>query len=334
MEGQNIFRSIRFPLSHLPTFFLVIGYPIFWLELYVFKVGHGQTTPGAWTIFSIFAFIAIFQNHSQITAGLRNFQTWFKEESSSVKALLVAAGIAAGVIFLSALYASFLPPHLVQEFDAINYHITLPRQHLLLGSFGHIPWSSADLYFLPIDFALAPFWLATSLPNKLPQFFFVIGLLAVSGRLAWRFSGGKTWPVMLVVLAILGSHNIGIQAGTAMLDIAICYLFLAALDSFLSGAIWLGIIEISFYFWSKPLIPAQVIVTVALFGLAWLILRACGIRKNIWVIAGEKTEERMGDTRLTLAKGIGFFLIISSLPVSIPLWFDWKFLSSFVKRVS
>ncbi len=213
-------------------------------------------------------------------------------------------------------YASLLPPHLVQEFDVLNYHITLPRQHLLRGSFSHISWSTADLFFLPIDFALAPFWLATLLPNKLPQFFFVIGLLSVCGRLAWRFSGGKIWPLVLLVAAILGSHNIGIQMGTAMLDIVICYLFLAALDSFLSQAIWLGVIELCFYVWSKPLIPVQLFVTLGIFGSVWLFLWAWGIRKNIWAVSGEKIKEFAGNTQCALTKGPGLFLIFSLLVAS------------------
>ena len=221
--------------------------------------------------------------------------------------------VGVGVILLCAFYASLLPPHLCQEFDALNYHITLPRQHLLWGSFSHIPWSTADLYFLPIDFALAPFWLATSLPNKLPQFFFVLGLLGVCGRLAWRFSGKKIWPSALLVLAILGSHNIGIQMGTAMLDVVICYLFLATFDSLLNGAIWLGVVELNFYVWSKPLIPVQFIVTLAIFGLVWILLWVLGIRKNVWVASGEKITEFTSDARCAFTKVIGLFLIVSLL---------------------
>lgn len=271
MEGQSIFRETRFTLSHLPTLLLIFGYPIYWLELYLLRSGHSETTPLAWVIFSFFTLIVFSMNYIRLAAAARKFFTWFAQKQLPVKLLLVSMGIGSGAALLFAFYASLLPPHLIQEFDALNYHIALPRQHLLRGSFSHIPWSTADLYFLPIDFALAPFWLATSLPNKLPQLFFIIGLLGVCGRLAWRFSGGKIWPVVLSVLAVLGSHNIGIQMGTAMLDIAICYLFLAALDSFLGGVVWLGVVELSFYVWSKPLIPAQFIITLVIFGFIWLL---------------------------------------------------------------
>jgi len=303
----------RFPLSHLPTLLLVIGYPIYWLELYVFRAGHGKATPLAWIVFSVFAFIVFYRNQSRQASGAFSFRAWFSQELFSVKLLLVSIGIAGGVILLCAFYASLLPPHLVQEFDVLNYHITLPRQHLLRGSFSHISWSIADLFFLPIDFALAPFWLATLLPNKLPQLFFSLGLLSVCGRLAWRFSGGKIWPSILLILAVLGSHNIGIQLGTGMLDIVVCYLFLAALDSFLGQAIWVGVIELSFYVWSKPLIPVQFFATLVIFGLVWLLLWAFGIRKNIWAASGEKIKEFSGNTRSALTKGIGLFIIFSLL---------------------
>lgn len=283
------------------------------MELYFFRIGYGQTTFLAWVIFSVLVLIGFSLNFSRIVIGARNFWGWFAQESMSVKLLIISMSVGVGVILLCAFYASLLPPHHYQEFDALNYHITLPRQHLLRGSFSHIPWSTADLYFLPIDFSLASFWLATSLPNKLPQFFFVLGLLGVCSRLAWRFSSGKIWASVLLVLAILGSHNIGIQMGTAMLDVVICYLFLAAFDSFLSGAIWLGVVELSFYVWSKPLMPIQFFVTLVVFGLLWFFLWVLGIRKNVWVASSEKIKKLIGNTRSVLSKGIGLFLIVSLL---------------------
>ncbi len=311
LEGPSIPRSNRFSLSHLPTLFLIVGYPIYWLELYVFRVGYGKTTPLAWIIVSVFALIVFVQNYSRLVIGVHSFLTWFRQESLLVRLFLISMGIGGAVILLCAFYASLLSPHLIQEFDVLNYHLTLPRQHLLSGSFSPISWSSADLFLLPIDFALAPFWLATSLPNKLPQFFFVLGLLGVCSYLAWRFSEGKIWPSILLVLAVLGSHNIGIQMGTAMLDVIICYLFLAAFDSFLSGAIWLGVIELCFYVWSKPLMPVQFIATVIIFGLVWLSLWVLGIRKNVLFVAGDRIKEIIGNIQRTFMKSLGLFLIFS-----------------------
>ena len=301
MEGQSIFRTFRFPLSHLPTFFLVIGYPVYWLELYLFRLGHGMSTPLAWVIAVFFSCYVFFRNSSFLKDGCRSFREWYLGEALFVKFLLVFMAVTGAVTLLCSFYASLLPPHLVQEFDALNYHVTLPRQHLLRGSFNHIPWSTADLYFLQVDFELAPFWLVTFLPNKLPQFIFFLGLLGICSRISRRSSGGKIWPSVLLIFAVLGSHNIGIQMGTAMLDLAICYLFFAALDSFFSGAIWLAVIELSFYFWSKPLIPLQFLTTLCVFGLIWILLRFFGIKKGSW---------RFLDKNI-LIKGLGLFIILS-----------------------
>jgi len=272
MEGKSIFRTMRLPLSHLPTVLLIVGYPIYWLELYAFRAGRGNTTPLAWIIFCIFALIVLYRNYTRLVAGARDFCVRFSQEPLSLRLLLVVAGIGAGVISLCAFYAALLPPHLVQESDLLNYHLTLPRQHLIMHSFKHIPWSTADLYLLPIDFSLAPYWLATNLPNKFPQFLFFAGIIPVSFNLVRRFSGNNFLSLCLIVLAVFGSHSVGIQAGTAMLDLALCYLFLAALDSFLGGAILISALEFVFLFWSKSFIPLQLGLTfMALFCLMFVL---------------------------------------------------------------
>ena len=61
-------------------------------------------------------------------------------------------------ILLIIVLASVEPIHLMQEADCMNYHYGLPRQHLILGSFGHISWAADDLFLLPVDFSLSPFW--------------------------------------------------------------------------------------------------------------------------------------------------------------------------------
>lgn len=243
--------------------------------------------------------------------SIRNFIAWFFKNDYWVRLLLIFTATVALVTLILAFYASLLPPHLVQEYDVLNYHLTIPRQHLLTGSFAHIPWSTADLFFLPIDFALAPFCLSTLLPNKIPQFFFFIGLLFICGRLAWRFSSGRIWPLVLIVFALMGSHNIGIQLGTAMFGLAICYLFLAALDSFMNGSILLGVIEACFYFWSKPLIPLQFTVTLIIFISFCYILRLFGFRDNVWFFPGEKGTFFKGWSKGTIKKTFVLFLIVS-----------------------
>lgn len=265
----------------------------------------------AWIIVGLLAGFTFFQNANFLKDGFRGLRSWFLGENLFSKLLLVLMALGAGITLFCAFYASLLPPHLVQEYDALNYHITLPRQHLLMGSFRHITWSTADLYFLPVDFALAPFWLATSLPNKIPQFFFLLGLLGVCFRFARRFSGGKNWPPVLLILSILGSHNMGIQMGTAMLDVAICYLFLAALDSFLNGSLWLAAIELGFYFWSKPLIPLQFIATLFIFGLAWIFLRSCGFKKESVTFSAGKSRWVPVNFRNSIIKFFVLFILLS-----------------------
>src|SRR5882672_6699659 len=83
-------------------------------------------------------------------------------------------------ILVTSFLAALLPPHLMQEVDALNYHYSLPRQHLIRGSFAHLRWSTADLWPLPLQFALSPYWFMTELPNKVPQFFFLAGLVGLS----------------------------------------------------------------------------------------------------------------------------------------------------------
>lgn len=104
-----------------------------------------------------------------------------------------------------------LPPHVPPEFDALNYHYTLPRQHLITGSFAHLKWSVADLWLLPFQFSLAPYWFSTVLPNKVPQFIFMLGLWAVVFRLAQRFSPTNGIAAgVLALLAVIGSHGFSI----------------------------------------------------------------------------------------------------------------------------
>jgi hypothetical protein len=257
-------------LFHAPTVLLIIGYPLFWIELYVFRLSHGHTSNLAWILFGLWVAVVLAREWREI---LRTFHTAWGEivsRSNPWRSLWVAAILLAGGILIITAWASALPPHLEQEGDAINYHYAMPRQHLVRHSFEHIPWATADLRLLPIQTALAPYWFSSSLPNKFPQFLFLIGLLMILARLVFRLSQGNSWLGPCVAcLAVIGSHGFGIQFGTAMLDIPICYLFLAALDSALDGnGVWAAI-ELAFFALSKSFMPFQlaglVAATLALF---------------------------------------------------------------------
>lgn len=284
MEGCRIFKKIFVKPSHLPTLMLAIGYAIYWAEIYFLKAPRGHTTLLASLCFIIWALASLCYHRDSLLSVVREWKKGFLEQNVIVKSMLCFGGLLAVIILLCALKASLYPPHLVQETDALVYHLTLPRQHLILGSFKHIPWSMADLYFLPIDFALAPYWLVTELPNKIPQFLFLIGFIVMAAKLTRTFSQKNFLSVVCIVFAVIGSHNVGIQMGTAMLDISMCYLLLAALDSFLDGDAWLCALESAFYLWAKSFIPIQVVLIALLMFLAYRIFLKLGFTKIAWNI--------------------------------------------------
>jgi len=307
-EGCGIFKKISISISHLPTFFLVIGYPVYWLELYFLESSSGKTTFMAPVFFIFIVSIALFCRFKKNILLLEKIINFLRALKLSEK-ILIGTGLFLCFLILGiAFYASLLPPHLVQEFDALNYHITLPRQHLIENSFAHLPWSAADFYLMPVQYALTPFWLCTEFPNKIPQFIFLIGLLSVSAKLAYRFGNNKILNGILVLFAIVGSHNFSIQMGTAMLDIVLCYLFIASLDSFFHGSKLLGMIELAFLFWAKPFLPIQIGAIFILLVLVSLTLKAVGFQLRGY--AYEKIKEIV-PTKRAIIKGMSIFFVLS-----------------------
>src|SRR3989338_7693020 len=195
---------------------------------------------------------------------------------------MVLAGGVAFLILLCSLYAASLPPHLIQESDALNSPYTLPRQHLILNSFQHIAWSSADLFLLPLQFALSPYWFVTALPNKLPQFIFLIGVIMIVGNLMRHLGINRFSIMVLVIFVVIGSHNVGIQMGTAMLDLVICYLFFSFFYIFLNLNMFLAAIEFSFFLWSKSFVPFQTILIMSAMFLLFKIFRIFDFKNVTW----------------------------------------------------
>ncbi|MCA9408768.1 MAG: hypothetical protein H6755_07190 [Candidatus Omnitrophica bacterium] len=300
------------PISHLPTMMLVIGYCVYWLELFIISPGKSHTSFLAAGLFIFLCVCILSINISKLKYIQNDIRNFLALEFLS-KGIVVTGGVLSLAILIIACKAALLPPHLMQEFDAINYHITIPKQHLLMGAFAHIPWSLADLYFLPVDYALAPYWLVTELPNKFPQFIFLLGLLAVVKGLLKELGRGDLLSKMLMVFAILGTHCIAIQMGLAMLDLVLCYLFLAALDSLLKGRIILCAIEFSFYFWSKSFAPIQIGLIMVLLFVGVYIFRRRGFRR-IGLIANEHLNVGLQlQHQVNLKKGIAPFIIMSLL---------------------
>jgi hypothetical protein len=228
-------------------------------------------------LFSFFAILITVREKQAVLGFLARCRGSFLAQDMWMKIFWMIAGTVSVFLLLRVFLASLLPPHLMQESDAMNYHLSMPRQHLITGSFAHVPWSADDLFFLPIDFALAPFWFAGALPNKFPQFIFFLGLLGVVFSLTRQLKG-SLGVAMLAVLALLGSHGHGIQMGSAMLDLAVCYLFLAAIDSFLRRQKWLFIIEFTFFLWAKSLVFLQVAALIITLVLAYQILKRAGCK--------------------------------------------------------
>ncbi len=305
MASRYLSRQVLGSLSHLPTWFFIIGYPCFWMELYVLKAPQGVTSPVAWVLFILVAVgvIAAWFKESGKESLLLHF--WSSIQLNE-KFLWLLAFLLAGIILFIVVLAGLQPIHLMQESDCMQYHYTLPRQHLILGSFTHIPWAADDLFLLPIDFALSPFWFFTILPNKLPQLIILFGLLGVLTRLVLALSGpNRSWTGIVVVLAFLGSHGLGIQMGTGMLDLTVVYLFFASLDSFRKGMWWMGSIEFSFFLWSKPLMPLQVLFVTLLLMILWKMAR-----RFKWDIVNEFS--------FSLNRRVVFLLIILSVFIAGP----------------
>ena len=239
MEGCYIFKKNPINIAHFPTLMLAIGYPIYWAEMLSGGASTGVTSPAAAILFIAFTAFIFFRERQSMTDGLREYQRWFLALDSITRVFVSGILFLIFGILLISLCASAFPIHLQQEGDALNYHYSLTRQHLIIGSFAHIPWSAFDLFLLPVDYALAPFWFVTQLPNKIPQFLFFVGLVLVCLNLIRYLKGGVTTSSLLAAAFLFGSHGHGIQFGTAMLDLVNCYLFLASFDSLIRRAHWL-----------------------------------------------------------------------------------------------
>jgi len=275
MASHHFLKKILVTPAHLPTVMLIIGYPLFWMEMGVGSARDGVTSPLAWLLFTAISLLVFRASGPGWATGWSEIKQEWREQPLLIKCALTAAGVFGAAAIGVVIYASFFPPHLMQEYDVLNYHYTLPRQHLILGSFHHIPWSSADLWPLPIQFGFAPFWFVTELPNKVPQLISFLGLLAVSGSLLRQVTRGRLLS-LVVMAAVVGTHGIGVQAGTAMLDLTMCYLVVAAWDSFLKGRLGLAAIEAGFFLWSKSFVPLLVGCILLLMMALVLLLKRFG----------------------------------------------------------
>jgi len=314
MTRRTVDRS--FYLFHAPTMMLSVGYVVFWIELYVIRMPEGHTSPLAAVLLAAWLGWMIVRDRETYAGCWARWQALWSSWSPRTRAYVGCGAVLGSVTLLCGLSAALLPPHLIQEFDVLNYHITLPRQHLILGSFRHIPWSTADLYLLPLDFALAPYWLMTALPNKFPQFLFLTGVLGLGTSLAGKW-GATAQAKILLIFGLLGSHYMGIQIGIGMLDIVMCYLALAALHSFLERQWGLAAVELTLYFWSKSFIPIQVICVVLLTVVLYWFVRKCGFGQVGWTSENPLPPAELTAYRKGMRNVLGIF-VLASLVVGGP----------------
>lgn len=279
MESKSIFKQNFITLTHVPTILLIVGYLVYWVELYFMQLGRGRTSPLALILFLAFCAYILLNKKNHFKDSITGLKKEFLSYDIAERAFFVLSLIIIAAILMCVLKALLLPPHLCQEYDSLNYHLTIPKQHLIIKSFKHIRWSSVDLRALPLDFALAPYWFVTKLPNKLSQIMFIVGLAAVSVNLVRKLGKRSLLSGFVVTAAIFGSHGLGIQMGVLMLDLVICYLFIAAIDSFLKGRFILCAIELSFFIWSKPFFPMLFALLMIMVIFSYFILRKIGINK-------------------------------------------------------
>ena len=173
-------------------------------------------------------------------------------------------------MFILAGLEARLPPHLGQEYDAINYHMALPRQHILGGSFSHIPWSSADLFPLPIQCGFAPSWFMGSYFHKLPQFIAAVWAFLLLLDLG-RSQLPRSYLGWLPAIAVFTTHGVMIQLGTAMLDLMGLYLLLASIHALRRQRPILAGLTLALYAASKSFRPAEIAIVMIIISGIYLV---------------------------------------------------------------
>lgn len=306
-------------MIHFPTLLILIGYAIVWLELYVFPHAPGRTTPLAFVIAGLLFAIQGIRKAGVLRPWLADVRAELQAQPRYVRAMHAVAAALALVVIAVAIFSGTLPLHLLYEADALNYHYTLPRQHLILHHFAHLPWSTMDLFEMPIQFALTPYWFATLFPNKIPQLLITIGLWGLVARLAsmWAPREYRYRAGFLALIAIVGSHGFAIQYGSGMMDLVLCYLGLATIDSVASGRMgWAGI-EAALFFWAK--FPTLYAVVGAAFVLGLYVARGLKMTPT-WAFCLDAPFMPRHRTRM------GVFFLLMSIVVMGP--FVWKSLAA------
>ena len=244
---------------------IAYAFTVFWLLgllefcAQVLIQGASEKTWGVSVLIFFFAFMGtIFSQKAKIVEALGRL---FREWKVSPGLFKILTGLTA-ILFLVAFWESLYPPHLNQELDALNYHMTLPRQHLFRGNFDWISWSVADLWPMPLQFGLAPAWFMGNTLNKWPQFFAVLNAFFLLLALGRAGDESKSWRGWIPALAVFTTHGVMIQLGTAMLDLTILYFTIAALHSLIRRRVFWTSIHLAVLFTSKAFNPIQMSIII------------------------------------------------------------------------
>lgn len=239
-------------LTYAPSFLILFGWIEFQVQLLV--TNGTKSTWGISPAFILcFTLGAIVRHRKNFVNVCKTLVLEIKDSPNLFKFALLAQFL---LFILSSLQAIY-PPHLGQEYDAVNYLMALPRQHLLSGTWGHLPWSVADLWPATSAWGFAPTWFLGDGINKVPQWLVSVsgfGLLVAWGRAAMG-PGFRAW---IPALILFGTQGVTIQLGTAMLDTTNLYLLIAFGYSLQQRIGWLAGLHLAIYVTSKSFHLGQV----------------------------------------------------------------------------
>ena len=197
---------------------------------------------------------------------LETFRSLFKKSPLVALALLGCAACLGAMLSMS-LLSALRPPFLSQEYDAINYQMGIPRQLLVRKSLAWIEWSTADLWPMILQYGMSPLSNAFFTINKIPQFFFALGLMACLYRIPKQL--GFIGMVSLIpLLAVMGSHGVMIQMGTGMMDLPLLYLLLLSVSALLDRRYRIAAFSLSIFIASKSF-NLFLAAPLVLGGMAW-----------------------------------------------------------------
>lgn len=260
-------------LTYWPTVLWLFGYLEFWLQLGPWRPWLGISVGAAVFV----AVISVLRHRSDLRADSRRLgREWL-----GAPLLFKLCFVFSVLILTIGLIESRHPPHLIQEGDTMVYHVSIPRQHLLARASGHLPWSVADLFPMPLQWGFAPAWLMNDTLNKGPQAATALWLLVLMIGLGRRATGegAAGWQGWVPGLALMSSHGVAIQLGTAMMDIPILYCAVAAWHAHRTGRTGWAALHLALFATAKSFSPPQTALILAIAAVVMLSSRSSSVRR-------------------------------------------------------